>query len=66
MPWSGKDFVKKGAKRSPMKAARMANHILAAYARQHGGVASGKDEGIAIATALKAVNKGAAKRLKKR
>ena len=47
MPWDAQSMMKKGAKSEPAKAARMANHILAA---------SG-NEGMAIATALKASNK---------
>lgn len=47
MPWNAAKMIKKGAKGDAAKAARMANHILAA---------SG-NEGMAIATALKHSNK---------
>jgi hypothetical protein len=51
MPWTGRDMKKKGARRMFPQAAAQANAIL----RESG------DEGMAIATALKAVNKGKSK-----
>jgi hypothetical protein len=57
MPWTGQGMKKKGAKRMFSKAAAMANAI-----REDTG-----NEGMAIATALKHVNKtGAPKMMKRR
>jgi hypothetical protein len=56
MPWTDDSMKKKGAKRMYPKAAEMANAIL----RDSG------DEGMAIATALKHVNKPGAKKARRR
>jgi len=53
-PWTKENMLKKGARRKPGKAAAIANAIL----RRSG------NEGMAIATALKKVNKPKAKRRK--
>jgi hypothetical protein len=57
MPWNAKDMKKKGAKRMFPQAAAQANAIL----RESG------DEGMALATAMKHVNKpGACKKARRR
>ena len=64
VPWTGEEMKKKGAKRMYSQAAAQANAILASPGPAPAGITK---EGLAIATALKRVNKtGGSKKRRRR